>query len=314
MDRLALDRDGLLGRPAPVVTVGNFDGVHRGHRALVAEAVEGARAARCEAVVLTFDPHPARVLRPSAAPPALTTLAQREELLVALGVSRLAVLPFGSEVAALSPEEFAVRILAGVLRAREVVVGESFRFGRGRSGDVDVLRSLGARIGFGVRAVPPVLEDGAAISSSRIREALRRGDVKSASALLGREPFVDAQVVRGEGRGRRIGIPTANLVSENEVIPSRGVYVARCRLEAGEDWPAVVNIGRRPTFGGTHETVEAHLLDFDGELYGARVRLAFVERLRGEERFAGAEALVARIREDIARARTLLSEGGAKHV
>ena len=312
MDRVRIGRLVSLGWPSPTVTVGNFDGVHRGHQALVYSAVARARESGGVSVVLTFDPHPARVLGPGRAPAALTTLAQKEELLARLGVDRLAVLPFDAGVARLPPAAFAREVLRGALGAGHVVVGESFRFGHGREGDARLLAALGEDLGFSVRAMPPVLEEGAPVSSSRVRDELGRGNVRAAGALLGRPYFVDAPVVRGDGRGRSIGVPTANLLPENEILPARGVYVARCRVGAGAWHPAVVNLGHRPTFGGTHASVEAHLIDFEGDLYGSRVRLEFHEHLRAEQRFGSTEALVARIREDVALARTLLSGPGGE--
>lgn len=306
MKRVRIDRPLRRAGECAAVTVGNFDGVHRGHQTLVAQAVAHARESGGEAVVLTFEPHPARVLSPERAPAALSTLDQKEELLDGLGVDRLAVLPFDREVAALPPEDFARDVLAGVLGARHVVVGASFRFGRRREGDARRLAELGRGLGFSVSALPAVLERGGPVSSSRVREELARGDVRAARDLLGRPYFVDASVVRGDGRGRTLGVPTANLEPENEVLPARGVYAGRCRTPGGGFHVAVVNLGERPTFGGGRLTVEAHLLDFDGDLYGSRVRLEFHARLRDEERFAGTEALVARIREDVERARTLL--------
>jgi len=314
MERVRVERLAPLGWPSPAVTIGNFDGVHRGHQALVAAVVARAREAAGVAVVLTFDPHPAAVLNPDRAPDALNTLDQKEELLAGLGVDRLAVLAFDEEVAALTPESFAREVLLGALDARHVVVGESFRFGPRRQGDAGRLAALGGGLGFSVQAVPPVLEQGSPVSSSRVRDALARGEVRVARDLLGRPHFVDASVVRGDGRGRTIGVPTANLAPENEILPAGGVYAARCRVPGGIWQPAVVNIGRRPTFGGQHVTVEAHLVDFDGDLYGERVRLEFHERLRGEERFDGPQALVARIREDVARARDVLTGTGGRGV
>jgi riboflavin kinase / FMN adenylyltransferase len=312
MDRVRIERLAPLGWPSPAVTIGNFDGVHRGHQALVSAVVARARETGGVSVVLTFDPHPARVLGRGGAPAALTTLDQKEELLALLGVDRLAVLPFDAALAALSPGAFAREVLQGALGARHVVVGESFRFGHGRAGDAAVLAALGAEIGFSVRALPPVLGEGSPVSSSRVRRVLALGDVRTARALLGRPYFVDGPVGRGDGRGRTIGVPTANLAPENEILPAQGVYAARCRVPDGSFRPAVVNLGHRPTFGGEHATVEAHLMDFDGDLYGARVRLEFHERLRGEQRFDGVPALVARIREDIERARALLSASGGE--
>ena len=302
------------GWPVPVVTVGNFDGVHLGHRALVARTVAEARGAKGTAVVLTFDPHPARVLRPGRAPRELSTLPQKEELLAGLGIDALVVVPFTTELAARSADAFVADVLVAALGVRVVVVGESFRFGHRQSGDVRRLEALGGDLGFGVRAMAPLLLDGQPISSSRVRDALGAGDVATARALLGRSYFVDARVVRGDGRGKALGVPTANLEPENEVIPGQGVYAGHCWLPDGEERPAVVNVGSRPTFGRGGITVEAHLLDFAGDLYGSRVRLSFEVRLRGEQRFADEEALVAQILRDIARARPLVSRAGGEKV
>jgi riboflavin kinase/FMN adenylyltransferase len=290
--------------PAVAVTVGNFDGVHRGHQALVKEAVAGAPSGGT-VVVLTFDPHPSRVLSPDRAPSSLMTVDQKAEVLGGLGVHKLAVLPFTRELALKTPEAFADEVLRGALGARLVVVGSNFRFGRGREGDVAGLAALGDSLGFEVRGVEPLWHEGAPISSSRVREALARGAVAAAHALLGRAFFVDGTVVRGEGRGRTIGIPTANVATVNETLPRPGVYACRVRTPDAEERPAVANLGRRPTFDGGTTTLEAHLLDFHGDLYGAPVRVAFLERLRDERRFDGPAALVAQIAADVAEARRL---------
>ena len=290
----------------PAVAVGNFDGVHRGHQALVAAAVALARASGGPAVVLTFDPHPARVLRASQAPAPLTTLAQKEELVEGLGIDRLVVVPFDAQLAALSPEAFAEQVLHQALDARHVVVGDSFRFGRGRAGDARGLEMLGRGLGFDVEVVPALLSAGRPVSSSRVREALAQGDLAEARELLGRPYFVDGRVVRGDGRGRAIGVPTANLAPDEQVLPALGVYAARCRVAGGAWHRAVVNVGERPTFGGGPVTLEAHLLDFEGDLYDTRLRVALAARLRGEQRFASKEALVAQIRADIEAARAEL--------
>ena len=306
MERVRLDTLSPRGWPAVAVTVGNFDGVHRGHQALVREAVAAARAASGTAVALTFDPHPSRVLSPERALASLMTLDQKAEALAELGVDRLAVLPFTREVSEVTPEAFAREVLAVALGARLVVVGSNFRFGRGREGDVGRLETLGRTLGFAVRAVEPVWHAGGPISSSRVREALARGAVASARELLGRSFFVDGLVTRGDGRGRGLGIPTANLQVANETLPRAGVYACRVRLPDGTDRAAVANLGQRPTFGGEAMTLEAHLLDFEGDLYGARLRVAFVERVREERRFPGADALVAQIQADVAEARRVL--------
>jgi riboflavin kinase/FMN adenylyltransferase len=309
MERVRLDSLAPRGWPLPAVTVGNFDGVHRGHQSLVAEAVAEARARGGPAVALTFDPHPSRILSPDRAPSSLMTLDQKAEALAALGIDRLAVLPFTFELSREPAAEFARRVLREALGARVVVVGEGFRFGRGREGDLALLTGLGRSLGFEVRGTRPVLHEGEPISSTRIREALARGAVGAAREMLGRPFFVVGGVVRGEGRGRTLGLPTANVEVVNETLPARGVYACRCRiLEAGGEsaWSAVVNIGHRPTFGGGRLSVEAHLLDFEGDVYGRTLRVFFEERLREERAFPGPEALVSQIRDDIARARMLL--------
>lgn len=297
-----------------VVTVGNFDGVHRGHLALVARAVALAAARGVPAVALTFDPHPAAVLRPEAAPGLLQTLDDRVAALRAAGVDDVVVRRFDAALAALDPAAFVADVLVGELGAGAVVVGENFRFGRGAAGDVARLRELGAATGLAVEAVPLVGGDGAAVSSSALRAALAAGDVAAVAAGLGRPYALEGEVVRGDGRGRTIGVPTANVaVGADRALPGDGVYA--CRV-TGTDaagapvaGPAVVNVGRRPTFDGAGRTVEAHLLDAgpDLDLYGGRLRLEPVARIRGEQRFPGPEALVARIREDVAEARRILA-------
>jgi riboflavin kinase/FMN adenylyltransferase len=299
----------LLGEPPSALTLGNFDGVHRGHQALVAETLRWARTLPGAAVVLTFDPHPARILVPSQAKSALMTLDQKAEVLASLGVDRLAVLPFTEPLARMSAEDFARRVLREALGAARVVVGPDFRFGRGRAGDVLALTRLGASLGFQVDAIAPLLVDGAPISSSRIRELLAGGDVVKARELLGRPFYVDGVVVRGEGRGTGLGFPTANVAARNETMPPVGVYACRIRLggELGPR-PAVANLGRRPTFGGGTTVLEVHLLDFAGDLYGSEVRVEFLERLRAERAFPGKEALLDQIRTDVETARRVLEK------
>ena len=307
MERLRLSPGRRAAWSAPAVAVGNFDGVHRGHQALVTAALAESRRLGGTAVVLTFDPHPARVLQPDRAPSALTTLDQKAEALAALGISHLAVLEFTREVAGRSAEEFARGVLGGTLGARAVVVGANFRFGRGRSGDAAVLSELGGEAGFDVRVVDPVLYEGEPVSSTRIRDAIEAGAVERAAAMLGRAYSVDGRVVQGDGRGRTLGFPTANVEPVNETLPGRGVYACWLRIAQDERaWPAAVNIGRRPTFDAQGSTVEAHLLDFTGDLYGREVRLSFVERLRAEQKFSGASALRAQIEADVARTRAVL--------
>ena len=311
MQVVRLERASRFNCASPAVTVGHFDGVHRGHQALVAAALDRARSLAGTAVALTFEPHPARVIDPARARAALMTFDQKVEVLAGLGVDVLAVVPFDRERAAQPAEAFVREVLADALAARAVIVGAGFRFGRGRGGDVGLLEDLGRTLGFAVVAVPPVEQGGEPVSSTRIRTEVEAGRVAEAARLLGRPYFVDGTVVRGEGRGRKLGIPTANLDVENETLPARGVYAVWCRVldgAAGARGPAVVNLGRRPTFGGRDTTVEAHLLDQDLDLYGRRLRLEFAERLREERPFPGPDALIEQIRLDISRARPLLDE------
>ena len=312
MEVVRLDTREPRGWPSPAVTVGNFDGLHRGHQALVGQAVADARARGGTAVVLTFDPHPSRVLAPERAPATIMTLDQKAELLDRMGVDRLAVLPFTRALAGETAEEFARNVLQGALQATTVVVGAGFRFGQRRSGDVSRLRRLGRRMGFAVHAMRPVFHQGAPISSSRVREALARGDVTGAAEMMGRLFFVDGPIVRGLGRGRTLGIPTANIAPANEMLPGNGVYACWVRVGGpdGPTWAAVANVGRRPTFGGTETTVEAHILDVDRDLYDRPARLAFLARLRSEQPFPGPDALVAQIRRDIEQGRDALRAAG----
>jgi riboflavin kinase/FMN adenylyltransferase len=301
-----------VSAPASVVTIGNLDGVHLGHRELVGRAVELARVEGLRSVALTFDPHPAALLRPDGAPPLLQPLAERVAALSALGIDHVEVLAFDRELAALSPEAFVAEVLVERLGARRVVVGDNFRFGHGASGDVEALARVGGPLGLAVDRVALVTGDGAAVSSTEVRRAVADGEVERAAALLGRPFTLTGEVVAGDGRGRGIGVPTANVaLTPGLVLPADGVYAGHARVEgeAGPGAPCVTNVGWRPTFDGRTRTVEAHLLDTDRDLYGQRLTVAFEHRLRGEERFASPEELVARIRGDVEAARALLTRG-----
>jgi riboflavin kinase/FMN adenylyltransferase len=309
MEIVRLESLAPRGWARAAVSVGNFDGVHRGHQALADVVVREALGAAGTAVVLTFDPHPSRILAPERTPTTLMTIPQRAEALAVLGVDKLAVLPFTRELSQHAPEAFARHLLVECLAARVVVVGANFRFGRGRAGDVSALSRFGKAMGFRVHGVPPVLHELEPISSTRVREAVVRGDVSAARELLGRAYAVDGVVVRGLSRGRTLGIPTANLDPINETLPHGGVYACFARLlPGGPPLPAVVNIGRRPTFGGGAILVEAHVIDFGGDVYGKPLRLEFQERLRDERRFDGKEALVDQVRADIEAARRVLEK------
>jgi riboflavin kinase/FMN adenylyltransferase len=291
-----------------VVAIGNFDGVHRGHAHIFREARRLATALGGEAVVLTFDPHPAKLLAPAYAPPLITPLSRKLELVAAEGIEVCVVEPFDRAFAARPADGFVREVLVDGLGAKHVVVGYDFTFGQKRSGNVQLLRELGAALGFELTVVPPVSVEGIVCSSTKVREFVLEGRVDGAALVLGRAPEVQGEVVRGDGRGRTIGVPTANVKPENELVPKNGVYAGWGeRLSDGKRWPAAINVGTNPTFvDGIKVRVEAHLLDCDEDLYGQRVRLGFVARLRDEERFASKEALVAQILKDVEATRTLM--------
>jgi riboflavin kinase/FMN adenylyltransferase len=288
--------------PASAVALGVFDGVHLAHRAILDTAVSRARELGVEPLVCTFDPHPMQVLDPERAPAPISTLDERLRLIAEHGVGTTVVLSFTRELAGVEPEAFVKEVLVDRLKAREIIVGFNHRFGRGARGDARLLEALGSRLGFGARVVPPLAVDGVPVSSSEIRAALRRGDVEAAATLLGRPYAIGGEVVRGAGRGRSLGFPTANVKADREVLVPPGVYA--CRVEVnGVPYPAVANIGVRPTFGETALALEAYLLDFNAEIYGRSVRLSFVRRLRDERKFSTVEALTEQIAQDVAAAR-----------
>jgi riboflavin kinase / FMN adenylyltransferase len=300
---------GRQARPlaAAVVTLGNFDGVHLGHQAILREAVARARALGGLAVVLTFEPHPMTVLVPDRAPAAVMSLHDRLGALRALGVDVTVVQRFTRAFAALEPETFVREFLVQRLAVRHVVVGYSVNFGRDRAGSGDLLRVLGGRLGFGIDVVGPVIAGGERVSSTRVREALADGDMRRAGTLLGRPFALRGRVVVGDRRGRTLGFPTANLhLKPGLLLPPDGVYAVTAEVD-GHAQAGVLNIGVRPTFGGRQRTVEVHLLDFSGDLYRRWLVVDVVERLRGETAFAGPEALRAAIAADVARARVVLA-------
>ncbi len=301
---------GADGAPPSVLAIGNFDGVHRGHQALLAEVRRLAQSVGARAGVLTFDPHPARFFAPKLAPPMILTLDRRIELLGAAGAEFVVIEPFDATLAALPPETFVADVLARDLNARDVVVGHDFTFGRGRAGNPAVLAKLGEQLGVGVTVVPAVCAPGEGLvcSSTKVREFVLEGRVEGATLLLGRPFEVTGPVVRGAGRGRPLGFPTANLRPEAELVPRTGIYAAHARRldQPSFGRPAAVSIGTNPTFAtGSTVTVEAYLLDFDGDLYDQRLRLEFVARLRDEQRFAAVSDLVAQIEHDVAHTRKL---------
>jgi len=289
------------------VALGNFDGVHLGHRALFEEARRHGPA-----WAFTFDPHPGKVLQPDLAPKLITLLPRKLELLAEAGLEGAVVQPFTTDYAHTSPEAFEAQVL-DQLGARTLVIGFDFTYGQARRGTQATLEAAARRRGAAVHVVPPVTVDGVVASSSKIREYILEGRVSAARRLLGRHFDLDGTVIPGQGRGRGIGFPTANVDTQNELRPAAGVYAVRARLLGGPAdgssrppwWGGAANIGVKPTFGGHEVTIEAHLLEYEGDLYGKRLRVEFLERLRAEQRFASPGELAGQIRRDVEAARTV---------
>ena len=289
-----------LPRPS-VLTIGNYDGVHLGQRNLVERTVARARELGLPAVVVTFDPHPLKVLHPESAPGAITTARQKERLLAGLGIDALAVVTFNSEVAEIPAESFVRQFLAGGLEARTIFVGRRFAFGRGREGNVALLEKLGPELGFEVVAVEELAIEGEAVSSSRIRRALADGRVDLAGRLLGRPFSLEGEIVAGDRMGSKLGWPTINLRHEGELVPMEGVYASRVHFPSyPATFDSVTNIGTRPTVYENHQRIiESHILDFRSDVYGERIELSFHKRLRDEMLFPSVMALSAQIRRDV---------------
>jgi riboflavin kinase/FMN adenylyltransferase len=291
--------------PNPVLALGNFDGLHRGHSKIIDRVRRRAGERGGTPAAMTFDPHPPRVVRPDKAPPLLMTTEQRLEALGRAGMQGVAVVRFTPEMSLWDPEMFVRTVLVEWLRVAEVWVGANFLFGHDRAGTFTVLRGLGARYGFRAEKIDAVRYKDFVVSSTRIRRLVGEGRVDEAGALLGHHYFIDGSVVHGDARGREIGFPTANLATANELLPPNGVYATTASID-GIEHPSVTNIGTRPTFDkntGVH--VETHLLDGSRDLYGARMRLSFVQRLRDERAFADVDALRAQIDADCRAARRL---------
>ncbi|WP_294199801.1 bifunctional riboflavin kinase/FAD synthetase [uncultured Sphingomonas sp.] len=290
-----------------IVALGNFDGFHLGHQAVVGAAVARARAEGRPALVATFDPHPIRYFKPDAAPFRLTTLNQRERLFAAAGVDAMIVFGFDAELAALSAEAFVEQRLLAALKVGGVVTGEDFTFGRARSGDVNALRAWGRARGFSTDAVAPVRLDGETISSSRIRAALIAGDAETAARLLTRPYAIQGVVQHGDKLGRTIGYPTANLDMGEYLRPAYGIYAVRGRLDDGRVLDGAANLGIRPSFDPPKELLEPHFFDFAGDLYGRTVSVELIDYLRPEAKFDTLDALVTQMDADCARAREILA-------
>jgi len=291
-----------------IVTVGTFDGVHRGHQAIIDYLRERAREQSGLSTLVSFDPHPRAVVHGDDVP-LLTTVADRADALETLGLDRFVVVPFSTDFARLGPEEYVEKVLVEGIGVREITVGYDHRFGKGRAGDVDLLRELGEKYGFEVDVIPPQEVDRDVVSSSTIRSLLlEEGDMQRARELLGRSYQIEGVVAKGEGRGRKLGYPTANLALEDarKLVPKRGVYATKVTLPNGRRRGGMLNIGRRPTFDEMDVTVEVHLLDYEGDLYGERLTVQFLQRLRDEQRFESADALATQLSEDEKHCRTVI--------
>lgn len=289
------------------VGIGNFDGVHRGHAALLAELRRQADALGGPAVAMTFDPHPIELLRPEQAPPRLTTTEDRSQLLLDRGADRVIVLRVTDKLLALRAAEFFAEVIQKRLQARALVEGSNFGFGRGREGDVTTLARLCEPAGIGLTIVPPLVLDGIEVSSSRVRSALTAGDVREAATLLGRPYRLHGLVAAGQRRGQKLGFPTANLEQVPILVPGDGVYAVRVPHE-GRIWPAAANIGPNPTFGENARKVEIHLIGFQGDLYVRPLTVDFIERLRDTRPFPSVTELIAQLQRDIEQARCLATE------
>jgi riboflavin kinase/FMN adenylyltransferase len=294
---------GLLGPTH--ATIGTFDGLHRGHQALLKPLIAGARRAGAASVLVTFEPHPRCVVDPNHCPASLTTVDEKAWLLDQLGLDHLVVIPFTAQVAALSPAAFMERLLRG-MELRHFVSGENFRFGQGRRGDNEFLRRLGVRHGFSVEVVPTLSRGREPVSSTRIRRLILLGQMRAAAQLLGRDYLFRSIVEHGVKRGRELGFPTANLrIAPNKLIPASAVYAARVQLD-GETRQGALSVGFRPTFGGHNLTVEVFIMDFEGDLYDQVLSVWFVQRLRGEKRFASVPGLQHQMTRDVENARRIL--------
>ena len=289
-----------------VACIGAFDGLHLGHRALIGRAVSRARALGLPAVAVSFEPLPREFFAKGVKPPRLMLPYAKAKGLFGLGCDRVGLLRFNARLASMSAEDFVHQLLVNRLNVREVWVGPDFRFGKGRAGDHDLLQEMGRELGFTAHAIEPVLEHGERVSSTRIRAALARGDFNTAAQLLGRPYAIGGHVVHGKQLGRTLGYPTANLRFGGKMPALRGIYATWVHGVADAPWPSVASFGTRPTVDGVEPLLEAHLFDFDGDLYGQRIEVEFVARLRNEEKFDGLPALVAQMQLDDQQARGIL--------
>jgi len=288
------------------LAIGVFDGVHRGHQAVISTSADHAAASNGTPVVVTFDPHPEKVLRPQAAPHLLSATEHKIALIRALGVEHLLIITFDKQFAATEPEDFVQKLVIQSKPLQEICVGHEWSFGKNRRGNLDLLKKLGAKFSFDVVGIPPVKINGAVVSSTAIREAIEKGDLAKAAEMLGREYTILGTVTRGDNLGKKIGFPTANLSAHSEQFPPNGVYVAEARID-GELYRGVINLGIRPTvsIGKSERVLEIHLFDFNRDIYGHDVEVRFLKFLRSEKKFQDLDTLVQQIRQDVEQARQL---------
>jgi riboflavin kinase/FMN adenylyltransferase len=293
-----------------IITLGNFDGLHLGHQALIRMVRERAKETSRTSMVVTFRPHPLKILHPDKCPPLISIYEEKIRLIEELGVDVLVKIPFTLDFAKMEPEAFVREILCRKLGAREIFVGDNYRFGRGRAGNIEMLRKLGDECGFIVRDVEQIALDGEAISSTKIRQLLRDGEVEKAARLLGRDYAITGVVIRGDGRGRQLGFPTANIAPKHAIIPSNGVYAVRLAVR-DNCYTGIANIGMRPTFDKKTLSIEAYIFNFDEDIYGEEISAYFLKKIREEKKFSGIDELIAQIREDIRAARQVHLDASA---
>lgn len=297
--------DAVEGLVSPVIALGNFDGVHLGHQAMLKRAMERARSIGGESIAFTFDPHPIKVLAPEKYLPLITPTEKKIKLMDELGLSAVICAEFSLDFAKLTPKQFIKDLLVDRVGAKEIVVGFNYSFGKGRAGSIESLRAMGEEYGFKLHVVDPFKVGGIVVSSSKVRGAIWSGSPRIAAALLGRPYGMEGVVVPGRSRGKKLGFPTANIETRGELYPKSGVYATVVILD-GKRYKSVTNVGKQPTFSDGVFTVEAHIFDFEADIYGAHVELLFIERLRDEMAFSGPDALVEQIRLDAEKAREIL--------
>lgn len=290
-----------------IVTVGVFDGLHIGHQAVIHHLLTQSEKFNLASVVLTFDPPPLAFLAPEKCPPALTTLPKKIEILERLGVDAVIFARFDSYLQQMSPDTFVQQVLLQRLHARRVIIGYDWQFGKGRSGNAAALKQLGKQYQFGVMIVGPIQLHGVPVHSTRVREAIASSNLDIVSELLGRQYSITGEIVRGEGRGRQIGFPTANIDAGNQMLPPSGVYAIQAKLE-GCMFDGVTNMGTRPTFDGEKFQIETHLFDFEKIVYGKKIEIFFIEKIRDERKFSNPETLIDQIKQDVVQAKAILSQ------